>query len=155
MEVIVEAVNEKGFDSDVFWTRFLCSITITDKKNPDNSFTTYGISNNYSPSGLYRVVMESDSNLLFHPGQLRMMIVSDADMFKPSNISECLKGLFMFSSPSDVVITDAFAQCLSRVSKDINSYYQTRFFENNSHLKKSPDDMAYIFEACKYLSSFK
>lgn len=154
MEVTVEVVNE-NFDSDVFRICFLCSITITDKKNPDNSFTTYDITNYYSPSGLYRVIMELNNSFLFHPSQLRRMIVSDGDMFKPFNIPECLKGLFMPSYPSNMVITDAFSQCLFRVSEDINSYYQTRFFENNSHLKKSPDDMAYIFEACKYFSNFK
>lgn len=162
MEVAVEVVSEDSFDSDAFWIRFLCSITITDKKNPDNSFTVYGISDNYNPSTLYKVIMEPDKNFLFYPAQLRKMIVSDADRFEPFDISECLENLFVLSSSSGssvphMVVTDAFSQCLSRVSKDINSYYQARFFENNSYLnlKKSPDDMVYIFEACKSLSNFK
>ena len=158
MEVAVEAANEDGYSSDVFWTRFLCAITITDKENPDNNFTVYGISDSHHPSILYKVIMEPDKNFLLYPAELRRMIVSDADRFEPFNIPECLKGLFVLSSEDimpHMAVTDAFSQCLSRVSKDINNYYQTRFFEYNSHLKKSPDDMAYIFEACKYLSSFK
>lgn len=155
MEVAVEAVDEDGFSSDVFWTRFLCAITITDKENPDNSFTVYGISDSYNQSTLYKVIMEPDKNFLFYPTQLRRIIIPDADRFKPFNIPECLKSLFVPSSSYDMVVTDAFLQCLSRVSKDINNYYQTRFFEYNSYLKKSPDDMAYIFEACKHLSNFK
>ena len=155
MEVVVEIVSEDGFSSDALWTRFLCAITITDKTNLDNSFTVYDLSDSYNPSTLYKVIMEPDKNVLFYPAQLRRMIVSDADLFNPSNMPKCLKNLFMFSSPTDITTTDAFSQCLSRVSKDINNYYQTRFFEYNSHLKKSPDDMDCIFEACKYLSSFK
>ena len=158
MEVTIEAV-EDGYSSDVFWTRFLCVITITDKKNSDNNFTTYGISDNYSQSTLYKVIMEPDKNFLFYPAELRKMIVPDLDRLEPFSIPECLKNLFVLSSfesyAPHMVATDAFSQCLSRVSKDINNYYQTRFFEYNSHLKKSPDDMAYIFEACKHLSSFK
>ena len=153
MEVAVEAANE-DFDSNVFRTRFLCSITITDKKNLDNSFTVYDISDSYTQSTLYKIIMEPDKNFLFYPAQFRKAIASEGDRLEPFDIPKCLKDLFMLSSSFDMVATDAFAQCLFRVSEDINSYYQTRFFEYNSHLKKSPEDMAYIFEACKYFSNF-
>lgn len=155
MEVAIEAANEDGYSSDVFWTCFLCAITITDKEDPDNGFTVYGTSESYSQSTLYHVIMEPDKRFLFYPTELRRMIISDADLFNPSNMPKCLKNLFIFSSPIDITTTDAFSQCLSRVSKDINNYYQTQFFENNPHLTKEPSDMTYIFEACKNLYSFK
>ena len=154
MEVAVDVTANTNIEKSFFY--FLCAIVITDKDNSDNVFTYYGDSF-FSTSELYRVIMAPDKNRLFTPYHLSLFIAPERDRWKPFGIPECLKNLFIFPSDNLEYIseTDAFAQCLSRVSKDINSYYQTRFFENNSYLSRKSDDMTYIFDACKDLNSFK
>ena len=156
MEVAVDIVpsNSGNNEDSVFCGLYF--ISVIDKDDSDNNFTKYS-SKYFRASQLYRTIMMPDKYFLWEQCDLLGTLVPSVAYEwgrSEDDVPKNMYGLFE-RHRNTTVPTKAFTDCLGRISKDINAHYEKVFFEYNSHLKKSPDDMAYIFEACKYFSNFE